>query len=108
MPEAVTETNYPPGTLYAPESPEERFEPGSEAELEETETVAGEQSGTIEDAGSPTEIPSREQIRKVPRRKNATKGVVPDVSPDGKAEQGDKALRAKKADCFIYEEDSNQ
>jgi transcription termination/antitermination protein NusA len=29
-PEAVTETNYPPGTLYEPESPEERFEPGSE------------------------------------------------------------------------------
>jgi len=29
-PETVTETNYPPGTLYEPESPEERFEPGSE------------------------------------------------------------------------------
>ncbi len=29
-PEGVTETNYPPGTLYEPESPEERFEPGSE------------------------------------------------------------------------------
>ena len=58
MPESLTETNYPPGTLYDPESPEERFEPGSEAELEETETVAEEQFDNIEDAGSPTEIPS--------------------------------------------------
>jgi N utilization substance protein A len=58
MPEQVTETNYPPGTLYDPESPEERFEPGSEAaeaaeptEVEET----AEQFGTIDDAGSPTD-----------------------------------------------------
>jgi len=51
MPELVTETNYPPGTLYDPESPEERFEPGSEAADEET----AEQFGTIEDAGFPTD-----------------------------------------------------
>ncbi len=82
MPEAVTETNYPPGTLYDPESPEERFEPGSEAELEETETVAGEQFDTIEDAGSPTEIPSPGEN---------PKGATPEerVEPeDGKAERG--------------------
>jgi N utilization substance protein A len=41
-------TNYPPGTLYDPESPEERFEPGSAA-------ANSEQSGTIEDAASPTQ-----------------------------------------------------
>ncbi len=82
MPETVTETNYPPGTLYDPESPEERFEPGSEAELEETETVAGEQFDTIEDAGSPTEIPSPGEN---------PKGATPEerVEPeDGKAERG--------------------
>jgi len=43
---AVSETTYPPGTLYDTESPEERFEPGESAE----------QFGTIEDAGSPTHI----------------------------------------------------
>jgi transcription termination/antitermination protein NusA len=48
----VTETNYPPGTLYSPESPEERFEPGSEQAEEAGET--SEQSGNMEDAGSPT------------------------------------------------------
>jgi transcription termination/antitermination protein NusA len=55
MPEQITETNYPPGTLYDPESPEERFEPGSEAAEAETEKEAAEQFGTIEDAGSPTD-----------------------------------------------------
>jgi N utilization substance protein A len=50
MPEQVTETNYPPGTLYDPESAEERFEPGSQAELAETEL---RDSATIENAGSP-------------------------------------------------------
>ncbi len=61
-PEGYTETNYPPGTLYDPESPEERFEPGSEQA--EEKTVAGgavteetPEFGTIEDAGSPTENP---------------------------------------------------
>jgi transcription termination/antitermination protein NusA len=59
MPELVTETNYPPGTLYDPESAEERFEPGSTEEMEETELQErGEQFGTIESAGSPTENPS--------------------------------------------------
>jgi N utilization substance protein A len=59
MPEQLTETSYPPGTLYDPESPEEKFEPGSAAEQAETE--AGEQtaedahSATIEDAGFPTD-----------------------------------------------------
>ncbi len=58
-PECITETNYPPGTLYDPESPEEKFEPGSElAEeaqpAEELPETAG-QSVTIEDAGSPTQ-----------------------------------------------------
>jgi transcription termination/antitermination protein NusA len=43
---AVTETNYPPGTLYDPESPEEAFEP-----LAETEEL--EQFGRIENAASP-------------------------------------------------------
>jgi transcription termination/antitermination protein NusA len=55
MPEQITETNYPPGTLYDPESPEERFEPGSEAAEAETEKETAEQFGTIEDAASPTE-----------------------------------------------------
>jgi transcription termination/antitermination protein NusA len=55
MPEEITETNYPPGTLYDPESPEERFEPGSEAAEAETEKETAEQFGTIEDAASPTE-----------------------------------------------------
>jgi len=45
----VTETNYPRGTLYDPESPEERFEPG---ETEVTEQFG--EFGRIEDAGSPT------------------------------------------------------
>jgi N utilization substance protein A len=58
LPEELTETNYPPGTLYDPESPEERFEPGSEA-AEEMEIEGGaEQFGTIEDAGSPTDNPA--------------------------------------------------
>jgi transcription termination/antitermination protein NusA len=55
MPEEITETNYPPRTLYDPESPEERFEPGSEAAEAETEKETAEQFGTIEDAASPTE-----------------------------------------------------
>jgi len=54
MPEQVTETNYPPGTLYDPESPEERFEPGSMAAEEQDEATAN-QFGTIDDAGSPTD-----------------------------------------------------
>ena len=41
------------GLLYDPDNPEERFEPGSEQELAETEALS-EQFGTIEDAGSPT------------------------------------------------------
>jgi hypothetical protein len=41
--------------LYDPESPEERFEPGSEAAEAETEKETAEQFGTIEDAASPTE-----------------------------------------------------
>jgi transcription termination/antitermination protein NusA len=49
---ATTHTNYPPGTLYDPDSPEERFEPGSEQAEEGEET--GQQSGNMEDAGSPT------------------------------------------------------
>ncbi len=49
---AVTETVYPPGTLYEPESPEERFEPGSEQAEESKET--DQQFGNMEDAGSPT------------------------------------------------------
>ena len=60
-PEGVTETNYPPGTLYDPESPEEKFEPGSAEAEDGLETVAQaanvddeEQSDRIEDAGSPT------------------------------------------------------
>ncbi len=48
----VTETNYPPETPDNPESPEERFEPGSEQTEEAGET--SEQSGNMEDAGSPT------------------------------------------------------
>jgi N utilization substance protein A len=54
MPDEITETNYPPGTLYDPESPEEKFEPGSAAAAVEDEETA-EQFGTIEDAGSPTD-----------------------------------------------------
>jgi transcription termination/antitermination protein NusA len=48
----VTETNYPPETPDNPESPEEGFEPGSEQTEEAGET--SEQSGNMEDAGSPT------------------------------------------------------
>jgi len=51
IPEDLTETNYPPGTLYDPESPEERFEPGSVAEQAAEET----HSATIGDAGFPTD-----------------------------------------------------
>ncbi len=51
-PAGIDETTHPPGTLYDPDSPEERFEPGS-VESEEPETA--EQFGTIEDAGSPTQ-----------------------------------------------------
>jgi hypothetical protein len=41
--------------LYDPESPEERFEPGSEeAEADQPEET-GDQFGTMEDAGSPTQ-----------------------------------------------------
>jgi len=76
MPEEVTATNYPPGTLYDPESPEERFEPGSAAEEAETEERA--ESATIEDAGSPTHNP----------------GEVPeDEAPDESAESKDRAGR---------------
>ena len=67
MPEELTETNYPPGTLYDPESPEERFEPGSAAE--EAGEKPAEQFGTIEDAGSPTDNRPREKVRKAKRRK---------------------------------------
>jgi transcription termination/antitermination protein NusA len=80
MPELVTETEYPPGTLYDPESAEERFEPGSEQaeelrpQLEEEPKVppepeAGSASspdspgGTIENAGSPTENTGPEESR---------------------------------------------
>jgi hypothetical protein len=68
-PEGFTETNYPPGTLYDPESPEERFEPGSDlaeskpVETEEQPAVTqetSEQFGTIEDAGSPNQNQSEE------------------------------------------------
>jgi N utilization substance protein A len=63
MPELMTETNYPPGTLYDPDSAEERFEPGSVGEWEETgirEKV--EQFDNIGDAGSPTENPSAGEV----------------------------------------------
>jgi hypothetical protein len=76
MPEEITATNYPPGTLYDPESPEERFEPGSEAEEAESEERA--ESATIEDAGSPTDNP----------------GEVPEEgAPDESAQSGDQADR---------------
>jgi transcription termination/antitermination protein NusA len=90
MPETVTETNYPPGTLYDPESPEERFEPGSEAELEESETVAEEQFDTIENAGSPTEITSPgEGPKQVTPEERDPKESVPGAEPEGgKAERG--------------------
>ncbi len=52
LPDSSIETTAHDGLLYDPESPEERFEPGSEEELAETE--AQEHSGTIEGAGSPT------------------------------------------------------
>jgi hypothetical protein len=54
--EGYTETNYPPGTLYDSESPEERFEPGSEQAEAPTESEEpAEQFGTMEDAGSPSQ-----------------------------------------------------
>ncbi len=63
MPERITETNDPRGTLYDPDSAEERFEPGSVGELEETgirERV--EQSDNIEGAASPTENPAKGEV----------------------------------------------
>ena len=75
MPEMVAETGYSPGTLYHPESPEERFEPGSEPaeelrpEIEDSAPgPAGAPSGsgtdgTIENAGSPTENTGPEESR---------------------------------------------
>jgi transcription termination/antitermination protein NusA len=45
---AVTETNYPPGTLYDTESPEERFEPLEE--VQEEVTVAGAENAVEEEA----------------------------------------------------------
>jgi N utilization substance protein A len=51
-PEGPAESNVAPGTLYDPESSEERFEPGS-VESEEPENP--EQFGTMEDAGSHTQ-----------------------------------------------------
>ena len=54
-PEEFAENASEHGLLYDPDSPEERFEPGSQQELEETEAEANsEQFGTIEGAGSPT------------------------------------------------------
>jgi N utilization substance protein A len=51
--ELATEAE-PSATLYDPESPEERFEPGSaEADADQPETA--EQFGNMEDAGSPTQ-----------------------------------------------------
>ena len=55
MPEELTETTYPPGTLYDPESPEEKFEPGSAAAEAGEETAEEAHSATIEDAGFPTD-----------------------------------------------------
>jgi transcription termination/antitermination protein NusA len=54
LPETISETHGSGGLLYDTENPEERFEPGSEQELAETE-ASGEQFGRIEDAGSPTQ-----------------------------------------------------
>ena len=51
-PEEVAETNDPPGALVAPESPQERFEPGAEQAESEPETAG--QFGRMEEAGSPS------------------------------------------------------
>jgi N utilization substance protein A len=78
----ITETTYPPGTLYDSESPEERFEPGEESAAEggselapagqsqalESEAEA-EQFGTIERAESPTH--------------NQPEGAGPEGRPEG-------------------------
>jgi transcription termination/antitermination protein NusA len=47
---AITETNYPPGTLYDTESPEERFEPLEE--VQEEPALAGGQIAPEEEAGT--------------------------------------------------------
>ena len=52
-PEEIPNTGSRDGLLYDPESPEERFEPGSQQEIAESEALS-EQFGTMEDAGSPT------------------------------------------------------
>jgi N utilization substance protein A len=75
MPEEVTETNYPPGTLYDPDSPEERFEPGSAAEAEET----ANQFGTIEGAGFPTENSAEGEV---------PENVTPEEGVDAERDQG--------------------
>ena len=53
LPESIAEVSHQESLLYDPDSAEERFEPGSEQELAETEAVS-EQFGNMEDAGSST------------------------------------------------------
>ncbi|HXS95313.1 MAG TPA: transcription termination factor NusA [Candidatus Limnocylindrales bacterium] len=55
MPEIATETEYPPGTLYDPESPEERFEPGSEQAEEVRPQLEDNSGATIVSAESAAE-----------------------------------------------------
>jgi transcription termination/antitermination protein NusA len=78
MPEEITETNYPPGTLYDPESPEERFEPGSAAAAAEDEETA-EQFGTIGNAASPTDNPAEGEG---PEGVAPPEGAEPGKGPD--------------------------
>jgi N utilization substance protein A len=79
MPDEITETNYPPGTLYDPESPEERFEPGSVAELTAEVEETAEQSGTIEGAGFPTENSAEGE---------GPESVTPEEGSDADKDQG--------------------
>jgi len=78
----ITETTYPPGTLYDSESPEERFEPGEESAVEGGSELASasntqvleseaevEQFGRIEGAESPTH--------------NKPEGAEPEGRPEG-------------------------
>jgi transcription termination/antitermination protein NusA len=79
MPEELTETTYPPGTLYDPESPEERFEPGSVAEQTAEIEGTSEQFDTIEDAGFPTENSAEGE---------GPANVTPEEGADAEPDQG--------------------
>jgi N utilization substance protein A len=79
MPEEVTETNDPPGTLDGPESPEELLEPDSAGEQAADGEETANQSGTIEGAGFPTENSAEGEV---------PESVTPEEGADAERDQG--------------------